>query len=87
MTYETVADFAERLQELVDAGYGDCRLRIATQPNWPLAHKVAAMSIIEDGDRYEGEEEDGTETVWIAASETVGYDENPYAPRDAWDEW
>ncbi len=81
--YTTVNDLLERLQELEEEGYGDAKLRIAYQPNWPLASFVENVRTVDDADRYDDEQD--MQTVWIAASNTV-WGENPYAPREAWEE-
>ena len=79
-----------KLSELIEllndqaqaAGDADPEVRIAYQPNYPLAANVAAVTAIV------GEENRGRNdlTIWLAASSGVGsYSENPYAPQQAWD--
>jgi hypothetical protein len=73
----TVNELIEALQEFVDMDeeYGELEVRLATQPNWPIRGSVAATTVAtHDGQRY----------LWLAEG-GVGYDENPYAPRTAWE--
>lgn len=87
MSIATIGELREMLEQYED----DQPVRIAFQPSWPLAARVAAVSSAEDfedpdegeEDNYEREGERGR-TVWLAASEGVPYDEHPYAPRGAW---
>lgn len=79
--YETVNDLYEALRELVDEGHGDTPIRIAYQPSWPLAAEVENIRLFSDKD-----DDEPIEKVWIAASATVSRDENPYAPKDVWEE-
>lgn len=64
----------------VDHG-SDCEVRLAFQPNWPLSFHINRI-------RYVDGPEDGSQpaAVWITASDSHPYDENPYAPREAWDQ-
>lgn len=57
----------------------DPDVRIAYQSSYPLAACVANMELV-------GNDETNQNVLWIAASETVPYDESPYAPRAAWGE-
>ena len=76
--YRTVDDLLGVLTEVSDAGYGDCKVRIAYQPSWPLRARVENVTAIED--------EEGGMVIWLAANESV-YGEDPYAPREAWEPW
>ena len=77
------------LIELLEATNPEAEVRLATQPNYPLAHTIAGVArngewgewTDEDAD-WDFEEPDG-EIVWIAAGGGV-YD-NPYAPRGIWE--
>lgn len=71
MSY-TVQDLIDELEFLEPTA----EVRIAYQPSYPLAADIAAVT-----DLVESSEEG---FVWIAASGGVGYQESPYAPRDAW---
>lgn len=82
----TVDKMIDKLQELSDDGYGDVHVRIATQPNWPLAFYVDNVKYIEREDFDEEYDEGDKGYVWIATSEGCAY-ESPYAPREAWEEW
>jgi hypothetical protein len=82
---ETVGDLKEALEEFDDA----LPLRVAFQPSWPLAAEVANVRAINPAD----EDASGTvvgrpdrPVVWIAASSSIPYAEDPYAPRNAWEE-
>ena len=79
-----------RLSELIEllelhqqaAGDADPEVRIAYQPNYPLAAEVSAVTKISGEANCGGDEP----TIWIAASSGVNsYSENPYAPQAAWD--
>lgn len=79
------------VQELIDqleCQDPELEVRIAFQPSYPLAAHVAnIISSEEIGGGEEPELEDTIEAkpiVWLAATESVGYNENPYAPRGAW---
>lgn len=67
MTIKTVADLQEYLEDFLP----DTEIRIAYQPNWPLAGTVNKVSEVDD-------------KVWIAVGE-VSRDENPYAPKEIWE--
>lgn len=72
----TVAD----LMELLEGFDPMAPVRIAFQPNYPLAAEVAAVTQPDFNDA-----EPETATVWIAATSGVNsYDESPYAPSAAW---
>lgn len=70
----TVAELIEVLQDADP----DCNVRIAYQPTYPLRATVATVALPDEMDGSEG-------FVWIAASASVPYMENPYAPSDAWE--
>lgn len=77
----------ELIRQLEDHD-GDTEVRIATQPNWPLAFDVA--NVVHEQDIMEGSDEDDEplddeprDIVWIATSEGNCYD-HPYAPRGVW---
>ncbi len=77
-----LSELIDRLQQHAQAaGDHDPEVRIAYQPNYPLAADVDAVTAISGED--EGKRPD--RTIWLAAASSVGYDENPYAPRQAWD--
>ena len=75
---KTLNDLIECLQELAEQETADGRnigelpVAIAHQQNWPLAERIAAVTV---ADR------DGMK-VWLAASPSRDLD---YAPRDAWE--
>ena len=76
----TLNELIERLEEYRDAG--DVEVRIASQPSYPLAADVGAVTIVRNG------QEMGRKgaVLWIAASGSVGYGEDPYAPKHAWND-
>lgn len=84
-----ISELIEQLQAVLE-DEGDLDVRIAMQPSWPLAANVAAV-VTDKAARANDEDampndEDARNVVWIAASSSVGYSENPYAPRGAWAE-
>lgn len=76
--FETLNELIEYLQELAEQEdkdgnpIGELPVCIAHQQNWPLAERVAAVTVAE---------RDGSK-VWIAASPAYNLD---YAPRNAWE--
>jgi len=81
--YKTVKAVYEELQNIIESGYGDAPVRIAYQPNWPLAAYVENVEYIK-GD----EDDERPNAVWFAASgDGMSYDESPYAPRELWECW
>jgi hypothetical protein len=75
-----------RLQGLREAyGSGEVELRIAYQPRWPLAARVAAVNA-DMGPAFDPDFPGVADAraVWIATG-PVSEDENPYAPEWAWD--
>ncbi len=85
-----LSELIRELQDLEEDHEGeDPEVRLAMQPNYPLAfhiNGIAALdgSEVDEDEEDEDEDEDEKETiVWIAASEGNCYD-HPYAPRAAW---
>lgn len=70
----TVAELIEVLQDADP----ESLVRIAFQPSYPLRASVASVALPDEMDGSEG-------FVWIAASASVPYMENPYAPSAAWE--
>lgn len=84
MSAYTLDSLIETLTEIRDSGTpGDTRLLIAYQPSWPLRANVENVRVLTDDDGYDHSDQTA---VWIAASSSVGYDDDPYAPHAAWDE-
>jgi hypothetical protein len=78
----TVGELVEHLEEIRDRVGADAPVRIAFQPEYPLRASVANVTAhVADDEGLEVEP-----LVWIAATASVGYSENPYAPRSAWEE-
>ena len=72
MSIDELIDLLQELKSDCPNG-GDTIIRLAIQPNWPLAHEIHGVSMVEM--------EDGP-TAWIASGS--GVYEMPYAPREAW---
>lgn len=84
----TVSDLIEALENMDP----DAEVRLATQPTWPLAFRVACVT---DAARFDGcdhvvpqddcpdcEADRDSSVVWIAAGEHPA--DSPYAPAEAW---
>ena len=75
----TVSQLIELLSEMDP---GD-KVRLATQPVYPLAFHIAGVAALDDED----DEDDGDEfepgVVWIAAGD---HPDNPYAPAAAFEQ-
>jgi hypothetical protein len=81
-----VGELREALEDLDD----EVEIRLATQPNWPLAFNIRAVvtpaDIVdyrETEDETEVEDETEDELVWIVAGDHP-WDGSPYAPRVLW---
>lgn len=75
------------LIEYLEAYDGDAEVRLAMQPEWPLAFRVAGVmsadEIAAESDEPEDEPTEAEEpVVWIAAGSHPS--DNPYAPKGAW---
>jgi hypothetical protein len=82
----TLNELIEELQDAADRGHGDIEVRIAYQPNYPLAARIACITTpddLTDDEEEEEEDTDGSQVLWLATRE-VPSSENPYAPRAAW---
>lgn len=77
--FETLNDLIEILQEMAEQQdvngnlIGELPVHIAHQQNWPLAERIAAVTVCEKNEER---------AVWIAASPSYNLD---YAPRNAWE--
>jgi hypothetical protein len=82
---QTIRELIEALEDLASEHGDETPVRIAYQPSYPLAARLRAVTPLPAGlsDDEDGDPEDVV--VWLAASDTVGSDESPYAPRDAWE--
>ena len=81
----TIEELYEKLEELIDKGEGEQKVRLAFQPNWPLAFDLIGAISNEELDEDDEELDSGTENyLWLVASQGNCRD-NPYAPRDLWD--
>ena len=69
----TVNELVERLQEVADDGLGECEVRLATQPSWPLQYSVGGIATPDDTVEV-------PETPVIYLVEGNPIHESPYAP-------
>lgn len=80
----TVSELIERLQDIADDGFGECEVRLATQPSWPLQFRVAGVAAPDDASRGMGdpddEPDDAAGVVYIVEGGSP-HDDSPYAPR------
>jgi hypothetical protein len=79
----TVNEMIDRLQEVAENGSGDCELRLAFQPSWPLQFTVGGIAEPEEPKDPSSDEEpvDATQIVYIVEGSHPS-DNSPYAP--AW---
>jgi hypothetical protein len=70
----TVAELIERLEEVAHDGLGDCDVRIAIQPHWPLQFDVGGIAVPDDTD----DEAPETPVVYLVEGSSIR--EMPYAP-------
>ena len=81
----TVNELRERLQDAADEGFGQCEVRLAFQPNWPLQMMVAGIATPDDASRAMGEPDEEPDDAGSVVYITEGghpTDDSPYAP--AW---
>ena len=79
----TVNEMIERLQEVAEAGSGDCELRLAFQPSWPLQFTIGGVAEPEDLSPDE-EPVDAASVIYIVQGDHPS-DDSPYAPAWAFD--
>ena len=81
----TVNEMIERLQEAADDGFGECEVRLAFQPSWPLQFQVGGVATPDDESRAaddpDEEPDDASRVVYITEG-SHPRDDSPYAP--AW---
>lgn len=75
----TVNELIERLQEAEENGLGECEVRLATQPSYPLQSTVGGVTLPEDDP-----DDDATMPV-VYIFEGQHPDDTPYAPGWAFD--
>ena len=74
----TIEELQEQLEWLVESGADPMtEVKIAQQPNWPLASGIVNVRTVEQDNEFE----DNTDVAWIACGNA-----GEYAPRAAWDE-
>lgn len=79
MTIKTLDQLIEELNDIRDAHGGDVIVRIAQQPNYPLANTVGAVTFVTGEQHRE-------KCVWFATGHIGSHmDESPYAPSAAWE--
>jgi hypothetical protein len=81
----TISELRGLLEELEEE-HGDCEVRLAVQPTWPLNHSIDNVRFVEGDGDPSGTMSSNPDAVWIAASHSAPYGERPYAPKEAWDE-
>lgn len=79
----TVNEMIERLQEVAESGSGDCELRLAFQPSWPLQFTIGGIAEPEDPSR-DVESVDAASVIYIVQGDHPS-DDSPYAPAWAFD--
>lgn len=82
----TVNEMIEALTELADEGKGECEVKMAIQPSYPLIELIKgvvddeALCEDEDGD---GDDVDRTSTIFLVSGGQPDRG-SPYAPRGLW---
>jgi hypothetical protein len=79
----TVNEMIERLQEAVDDGFGECEVRLAFQPSWPLQFEIGGVATPDDESRATSEpdeEPNGVSSVVYITEGSHPRDDSPYAP-------
>jgi hypothetical protein len=78
----TVNEMIERLQEIAENGSGDCELRLAFQPSWPLQFTIGGIAELDDPS---SDEEPADAPVVYITEGGHPDDDSPYAPAWAFD--
>lgn len=73
---KTLNELIEELTELAEDGHGDCEVRLATQPNYPMAYGICEPIVVE----VVNEDGDAAEIVFLPEGGQIGY-----APRAAFE--
>ena len=69
----TVNEMIERLQEAAEGGFGDCEVRLAFQPSWPLQFEVGGISVPDE------QPDEGDPVIYVVEGSHPDGD-SPYAP-------
>jgi len=80
----TVNEMIERLHGVAEDGFGECELRLAFQPSWPLQFRIAGIAVPDDESRgmsKPDEEPDDAASVVYIVEGNHPQDDSPYAPR------
>ena len=72
----TVAELQQALNQLVEMGMGDSEIKLAIQPNYPLAELV-------DGLWFDQEQDEDADVFIVSGGQDHS---NPYAPKIAFEE-
>jgi hypothetical protein len=72
MRIQNIRELIDVLEEIAQEHGDELPVRFASQPSYPLAHSIANVAVV--GER-----------VWLAEGER-GWNEDPYAPKAAWEE-
>lgn len=78
-----VNEMIERLQEIAEVGFGECEVRLAFQPRWPLQFTIGGIATPDDASRAAGEpdeEPDDADSVVYITEGGHPDDDSPYAP-------
>jgi hypothetical protein len=70
----TVNELIERLQDVADDGLGECEVRLAFQPSWPMQFNVGGIAVPDDTT------DEAPETPVVYLVEGSSIHESPYAP-------
>jgi hypothetical protein len=83
MSQMTVNKMIECLQQAAESGYGDCEVRLAFQPHWPLQFTVAGITTPDDEADSREPDEDGDDELQQAVYIVEGRcpSASPYAPK------
>jgi len=80
----TVNEMIERLQKVAGDGFGECEVRLAFQPSWPLQFTIGGIAVPDDESRGHGEADeepdDAASVVYLAEGGHPDGD-SPYAPN------
>lgn len=80
-------ELIDLLSDIRDDVGGNTEVRLAFQPNWPLAYHISNVTVASSDEDDDFEEDsdsaDQKPIVWIAEGSHPS--DSPYAPRSAWD--
>lgn len=83
MRIDTVGELIQILEDYDE----DLKVRVAFQPGWPLRARIENVVGSDEVRTADEEDPDPEENfLWIAVDQVSGYGENPYAPKELWNE-